>query len=396
MTDQSERRLGIGVIGCGNVAHFAHLPNIARNPRARLVAVADIDAEKAQKTSEQYGGAVYTDHQELLANPDVEMVCVTTWPLAHARAVIDAAQAGKHILCEKPIATTLADADAMVAAAEQANVKFTMGYQTRFGVAWPLIKQVIDDGLLGRIMGVNIAGVAPSGLYAPWFLKKELSGGGVLMDWGIYTAFAINWWLGPVERVYATSAIFRPELIVKDQLITDLDVEDTIVAVRHELAVEWGFDVRVVAPDALTDAGDVDFFVATSFCAPIVHDEVEELGKPLIVLTIHSALQQAISSCLREGRLTVVAVDARFGERMRVAYAATNADRDNFRVVLTDDRDAIARLDPDEPVLLTRAARQRLPALRVPMIYPHSPTLSMETARALASIVVRKNLDTNS
>lgn len=230
MTDQSERRLGIGVIGCGNVAHFAHLPNIARNPRARLVAVADIDAEKAQKTSEQYGGAVYTDHQELLANPDVEMVCVTTWPLAHARAVIDAAQAGKHILCEKPIATTLADADAMVAAAEQANVKFTMGYQTRFGVTWPLIKQVIDDGLLGRIMGVNIAGVAPSGLYAPWFLKKELSGGGVLMDWGIYTAFAINWWLGPVERVYATSAIFRPELMVKDQLITDLDVEDTIVA----------------------------------------------------------------------------------------------------------------------------------------------------------------------
>ena len=118
----------------------------------------------------------------------------------------------------------------MVAAADQAGVKFTMGYQTRFGTVWPLIKQIIDDGLLGRIMGVNIAGVAPSGLYAPWFLKKELSGGGVLMDWGIYTAFAINWWLGPVKRVYATSAIFRPELMVKDQLITDLDVEDTIIA----------------------------------------------------------------------------------------------------------------------------------------------------------------------
>jgi DNA-binding transcriptional regulator YhcF (GntR family) len=174
------------------------------------------------------------------------------------------------------------------------------------------------------------------------------------------------------------------------------EVEDTIVAVRHELVADWGFDVRVVAPDSLADAGDVDFFAATSFCAPIVHNEVEALGKPLVVLTIHPALQEAISSRLREGRLTVVAVDARFGERMRIAYAATEAARNNFRVVLTDDRAAIARLDPDEPVLLTRAARERLPVLRVKMIYPHSPTLSMETARALASIVVRKNLNANS
>ena len=136
------------------------MPSIVRHPRARLVAVADIDRERAERTAQQYGGEFYTDYQELLANPAVEAVCVTTWPLAHAAAAIDAAQAGKHILCEKPIATTLADADAMVAAAERAGVKFTMGYQTRFGVVWPLIKQVIDDGLLGRIMSEVALGMA--------------------------------------------------------------------------------------------------------------------------------------------------------------------------------------------------------------------------------------------
>jgi len=139
-------------------------------------------------------------------------------------------------------------------------------------------------------------------------------------------------------------------------------------------------------------AGAVDLFAATSFCAPYARAAADALGRPLVVLTIHPALQRAITSQLREGRLTVVAVDARFGERMRIAYAPDEAARSRLRVVLADDSAGIARLDPDEPVLLTRAARQRLAGVRVEMIYPHSPTLSMETARALASVVVRKNL----
>ena len=220
----------MGVIGCGGVAHGAHLPNIVRNPRAKLVAVADIDLDRAKSTAEQYGGVAYGDYQELLANPEVEAVCVTTWAAAHAEPVLAAVQAGKHILCEKPIAIRLEDADAMVEAADRAGVKFTMGYQNRFGNVWPLVKRIIDDGLIGNVMGLNIVGVSPSSHGAPWFLKRDLAGGGVLMDWGIYTAFNINSWLGPVESVYATSAIFRKEVMVRGELLTDLDVEDTIAA----------------------------------------------------------------------------------------------------------------------------------------------------------------------
>jgi predicted dehydrogenase len=157
-------------------------------------------------------------------------VCVTTWPTAHAEPVIAAARRGKHILCEKPIAATLEEADAMVAAAEAAGVKFAMGYQHRFGTELPLVKRLLEEGVVGRPMAMTQVGVGPSKHHVPWFLQKDLSGGGVLIDWGIYTAHTILWWMGPVRRVYATSAIFRPEVQVGDQLLTDVDVEDTITA----------------------------------------------------------------------------------------------------------------------------------------------------------------------
>src|SRR5262245_2040208 len=124
----AERKLGIGIIGCGNIANKQHLPNYARNPRARVVAVADVDPERARATAERWElVAHFQDYRDLLAHPDVEAVSVTTWPGAHAEPVIAAAEAGKHIMCEKPIATTLEEADAMVAAAERARVKFCMG-----------------------------------------------------------------------------------------------------------------------------------------------------------------------------------------------------------------------------------------------------------------------------
>ena len=233
----AERRLGVGVIGCGGIARLAHLPNLKRNPRVRLVAVADINEESARQAAEEFGAAAaYTDYHDLLANPDVEAVTVTTWPSAHAEAVIAAAEAGRHILCEKPIAPTLEEADAMVDAADRAGVKFTMGYQSRFGAQLPLLKQIIDEGLLGRPMGMTQIAAGPSRHRVPWFLQRRFAGGGVLMDWGIYTAHSILWLMGPVESVYATTAIFRKEVEVGGRAgsptvtVTDIDVEDTVSA----------------------------------------------------------------------------------------------------------------------------------------------------------------------
>jgi predicted dehydrogenase len=225
------RKLGVGVIGAGGISRAAHLPNLKRNPRVDLVAVADIDPTAARQAAADFDiPNWYESYQELLDNPKVEAVTVTTWPTAHAAPVIAAARAGKHILCEKPIAPTLEEANAMVAAAEQAGVKFAMGYQHRFGTALPLVRRLLDEGVVGRPMGMTQVGLGPSRHRVPWFLQKEFSGGGVLMDWGIYTAHTILWLMGPVETVYATSEIFRPDVKVGGELLTDIDVEDTVMA----------------------------------------------------------------------------------------------------------------------------------------------------------------------
>jgi len=226
-----ERKLGIGVIGCGNIANKQHLPNYARNPRARVVAVADVDPERARATAKRWAiEAHFEDYRDLLARPDVEAVSVTTWPGAHAEPVIDAARAGKHILCEKPIAMTLEEADAMVVAADRAGVKFSMGYQTRFSNSWQTVRRLLDEGTIGRIQAVSLVSCAPSAHNSSWFLRKAQAGGGVLMDWGSYTAFMLNWLMGPVESVYGTSARFREDSYAAGALVADADVEDTVAA----------------------------------------------------------------------------------------------------------------------------------------------------------------------
>lgn len=167
--------------------------------------------------------------------------------------------------------------------------------------------------------------------------------------------------------------------------------EDAIVAFRHELENEFGFDVQVVAPNDLGSARNAEFFIATSFLAPSIHAQVQSLGKPLIVLTVHPALKEAVNARIRAGRLTVVAVDPGFAERMRVIYSPDEPER--VRFVPANDERALAQLDPDEPVLLTRAADVKIGASAVPLIYPHSPTLSPETAHALATMLVRRHLE---
>ena len=170
------------------------------------------------------------------------------------------------------------------------------------------------------------------------------------------------------------------------------EVEDAKVSLGDELKNEWGCQVHVVSPGELARSAaqfrDFDFIATTSFYASAIHNEVEAIGLPLIVLTVHTAIQDAVQERLRKGRLVVVAVDPRFGDRLRIAY---DVRADLVRVVLADDVIAVRRLDPSEPVLCTRAARQRLGTIRPPLIYSHSPTLSAETAHALAGLVVRKN-----
>ncbi len=222
------KTLGVGIIGAGGIANSAHIPNYKRHPRAEVIAVADVDPERARATAERHGFARwFTDYHDLLALSEVEAVSVTTPVFAHAEPAIAAMEAGKHVLCEKPIARTLPEANEMVKTAKRTGVIFTMGYQSRFSRMWEYTKRVIDAGALGQMYALNIVSGGKAGLPQPWFLDKEKSGGGILIDWGIYTAYMINWLAGPVSIVYAATRAVRTEYPAGGVLVRDVKVEDT-------------------------------------------------------------------------------------------------------------------------------------------------------------------------
>ncbi|HEX8696143.1 MAG TPA: winged helix-turn-helix domain-containing protein [Longimicrobium sp.] len=137
---------------------------------------------------------------------------------------------------------------------------------------------------------------------------------------------------------------------------------------------------------------NVDLVVTTSYHARLVRKAAENVGIPAVVLTVNPEVVETIQRHLRERPLTVVAQEPVFGERMRAMYAEDAPDR--IRLVVAEDRAALGALDPDEPVLLTRAARERLgDEVQLPVLLPHSPTFSPHTARELLGVIIRLNVE---
>jgi len=138
--------LRAALIGCGNIGAGGHLPAYAHIPEAELVAVCDAVEELAHAAAERSGATVYTDYRRLLEQEDIEMVDICLPTYLHAQAVIAAMEAGKHVLCEKPMAHTLEAADAMIEAAQTNGVKLMIGQVRRFDHRYTSIKEQLDAG----------------------------------------------------------------------------------------------------------------------------------------------------------------------------------------------------------------------------------------------------------
>ena len=249
------KELRVGIIGCGGIAQAAHLPHWDGLEGAKIVAVADVVEESARKTAEQYGAeAWYTDFNELIARDDIDAVDVTTPPKWHAPAAIAAAEAGKHVLVEKPMARTVAECDAMIAAAKKSGVVLMVTHHDRFSPMNNKIKQLIDDGLIGRPYEIANVGGMYHMVGSEWFYDKDIAGGGAGMDIVIYTSYMWQYWLGPVKSVYALTDTFEknhpvfewwgdgewdvnitsaPETTVEDSLAMMLRFENGAVGVLY-------------------------------------------------------------------------------------------------------------------------------------------------------------------
>ena len=192
-----DRIVKIGIIGCGGIANGKHMPSLRKIKNVQMVAFCDIIEERAVKAAEEYGveGAkVYTDYKELLKDRDIEVVHVCTPNRSHAFISIDAMEAGKHVMCEKPMAKTYKEAKEMLDASERTGMKLTIGYQSRWRADSLYLKKMCEDGELGEIYyGKAIAlrrrAVPTWGV----FLNEYEQGGGPLIDIGTHALDLTLW-----------------------------------------------------------------------------------------------------------------------------------------------------------------------------------------------------------
>lgn len=181
-----DRIVKIGIIGCGGIANAKHMPSLKRIENVQMVAFCDIIREKAELAAKEFGvpdAKVYTDYKELLADPEIEVVHILTPNKEHADISIDALYAGKHVMCEKPMAKTAADARRMCEAAKATGKKLTIGYQHRQKPQSQYAKEYIESGALGEIYYANCLATRRRGT-PNWgvFLNEDEQGGGPIID----------------------------------------------------------------------------------------------------------------------------------------------------------------------------------------------------------------------
>jgi predicted dehydrogenase len=191
--------LRIGVIGAGAIATLGHIPGFQRLPDVQVAAICDANVARAQNVAVQFGiPAVYEDYQSLLVEADLEAITVAVPNALHAAVTLAALEAGKHVLCEKPLATTVEDGQAMVVAAERAGKILAINMHNRLRPEMIVLRTAIVEQRLGAIAYTNARWLRRSGIpgFGSWFTRRELAGGGVLMDTGVHMLDLVLWLLG--------------------------------------------------------------------------------------------------------------------------------------------------------------------------------------------------------
>lgn len=207
------KSIRIGMIGCGGIATGKHLPSLKKLPDVEIVAFFDLDEERARKAAAEFGSSgakVYTSYQELLQESSIEVVHVCTPNDSHAEISVAALEAGKHVMCEKPMAKTSEDAKRMVDAAKRTGKKLTIGYQNRFRPDSQYLHTVCTRGDLGDIYYAKALAVRRRAV-PTWgvFLDEEKQGGGPLIDIGTHALDLTLWMMNNYKPKYVVGTTYH-------------------------------------------------------------------------------------------------------------------------------------------------------------------------------------------
>lgn len=240
------RKIKVGIIGCGTIANNAHIPSYLANMEAEIKYFCDIIPERADKAVEKYqcGTAVY-DYKDVINDPEIDAVSVCTPNKAHSIITIAALKAGKHVLCEKPAARTYAEVLEMQKAQEESGKILNIGVVNRFNDAVNKIKKMIDGGELGEVYHVYVSFRSHRSIpgLGGDFTTNDVSGGGVLIDWGVHFLDIVMYCLGdPAVKTVSSESFCKLGKNIEDYTYVDMwagppklggtyDVDDSITGI---------------------------------------------------------------------------------------------------------------------------------------------------------------------
>lgn len=271
----------VGLIGSGFVADIHAHATQHFVPNAEVIAVASPSPGKAAKFAEERGiPHAFEDYREMLALPELDMVTLSLPNDLHCQATLDAAAAGKHVVCEKPLCRTLEEADRMIAACKQANVLLMYAEELLFAPKYVRAKTLVDEGALGQAFLVK-QWEEHYGPHSSWFWDVNRSGGGVMLDMGCHSIEYARWIFGkqPVKSVYAQlgTYVHGDKTVGEDHAIVVVEYEGGQIGLaENSWAKPGGVDDRaeiygtkghtradLLRGNALTTYSDVGYGYAT-------------------------------------------------------------------------------------------------------------------------------------
>lgn len=236
--------ISFGIVGCGGIGR-AHMAALEAVPQLELAATCDIDPSRAKAYAEEFGAAkVYTDYERLASDSDIHAVSICLPHHLHRAPTVACAQGGKHVLCEKPMETSLADCDAMIQAADDADVTLMIGQVLRFREANRRAKALIGEGAIGKPMNVLRRRYGYHREYprAPWSADPAMAGGWTLYGFGSHEIDAILWLLdSPAQTVFALGNKNNPHWGDYDEITILMRLQSGAIATQqHSINCPFG------------------------------------------------------------------------------------------------------------------------------------------------------------
>lgn len=343
-------RLAILSFAHGHGHHWARA--LSHFTDARLVAVWDDNPQRGEAAAQRYGVEFVPHLDRLLARKDIDAVGIASENARHADHAVAAAAAGKHIFCEKPMATTLEDCDRMIDAVERAGVVYMQVFPMRFDPANHKIKELLDDGVLGKVgvvrkrHGHNLAqrwkDRMPEEL---WFIDPVLAGGGAFLDEGVHAVDWLRWLFGEPISVTAKIGTLQTDLLVDDNGIAIFEFPGNIMATLYS---SWTGVAAIQTSEIYGDRGTL----IQSFTDVSSTRVLGETSRPLMLFTEetkawrlfdfpvhfprnHTTIPRPFVDCLRQGQdPPVTAHDGR--QALAMVLAAYQSSREGRTVYLNE------------------------------------------------------------